>query len=435
MRRLAAVIVLAGLILGLNYYVANHLPANTYLNSDNFGLKNRNEILLYLATHKNPTLKIEVEKRIYQFEYADLGIIFDLNATYADLVASGDGLRNFWSGFASSRTIVPKLIFTQDYFDKLESMQFDFSTSKDEVRVDEKKKNLVYQNNQDIFVIDSESLRKEITDQFGKKNILRPRIHRVFNNSGRLKVEDYNRKIKNVLDVPVSLYYENGTQAIAEIPKNDLQALIIINYEPQSELLSIGVSDEILISKINDLNRRLNLSADLELDRTDLKTKLISLINSRFNGVPVDYVYARLVESPNTNGEEAAKYIEIDISQQKMYLWENGQNIAIHRVSSGLYYPTPPGRYQILNKANNAYSSIYHVWMPYWMAFSLDRKVNAYLGIHELPYWIDSGGQEIRRPRDFIGSPHTGGCVSLDVGEAEKVYAWAQVGMPVIIFE
>jgi lipoprotein-anchoring transpeptidase ErfK/SrfK len=140
-------------------------------------------------------------------------------------------------------------------------------------------------------------------------------------------------------------------------------------------------------------------------------------------------------EAPNTEGEVAEKYIEIDLSQQKMYLWEGGENVAVHRVSSGLYYATPPGHYQILNKANNAYSYIYHVWMPFWMAFSLDPQVNAYLGIHELPYWVDGVGQEIRRPRDFIGSPHTGGCVSLDVGEAELVYNWAEVGTPVWIFE
>jgi lipoprotein-anchoring transpeptidase ErfK/SrfK len=100
-----------------------------------------------------------------------------------------------------------------------------------------------------------------------------------------------------------------------------------------------------------------------------------------------------------------------------------------------LYYPTPPGHYQILNKAKNAFSDIYYVYMPYWMAFYLDPKINAYLGIHELPYWVTNDGQQIRRPRDFLGSPHTGGCISLDVGIAEKVYNWAEVGTKVEIYE
>ena len=50
-------------------------------------------------------------------------------------------------------------------------------------------------------------------------------------------------------------------------------------------------------------------------------------------------------------------------------------------------------------------------------------------------YWIDSNGETIRRPRDFIGSPHTGGCVSLDVGMAKIVYDWADEGMLVLIYD
>ncbi len=420
--------------------VRSHLPANTYLAWKNLGYKSPNWLLLWLAKNKNQKLKIQVQARVYNFDYQTLGIILDLNQTYNDLVKETKlvfphNWLIFYRAFWSSRTVMPTLIFTQDYYEKISNLQFDFSTQEDQILVDSKKKNLMYQNYQDIFVFDAKSLEKEIVSNFGKAVILKPKIHRVFDNQNRIKIDAYNKQLSQVMGRAVNLYYENGNQVIAQLSEPDLRNLLQIDYDQSNEQLSIGVDEQILEQKTQQLSQKLNLGYDLQFDQNHLKQNLVSLINTRFNGYDSDYIYVRLIEKPNTNGGEAEQYIEIDLSQQKMYLWEGGKNLAIHRISSGLYYPTPPGRYRILNKANNAYSYIYNVWMPFWMAFSLDPKVHAYLGIHELPYWVDGAGQEIRRPRDFIGSPHTGGCVSLDVGEAQLVYDWAKIGTPVLIFD
>ena len=116
-------------------------------------------------------------------------------------------------------------------------------------------------------------------------------------------------------------------------------------------------------------------------------------------------------------------------------MFENSNLIARHRISSGLYKPTPRGEFALINKANNAYSDIYHVWMSYWMAFYYEKETNSYYGIHELPYWVSGDGQKIQRPREFLGSPHTGGCVSLDIGIAKQVYDWSETGLPVYIYD
>jgi len=136
---------------------------------------------------------------------------------------------------------------------------------------------------------------------------------------------------------------------------------------------------------------------------------------------------------PNTDGSKAHKYIEVDISQQKLYLFEHGILKRSYSVSTGLEYPTPTGTFYIYNKNPNAYSSIYHVWMAYWLGFYLDPHLKASIGIHELPYWYVSGVKKFR-PRDFIGSPHTGGCIALDIGKAQEVYMFADIGTPVYIF-
>jgi len=136
----------------------------------------------------------------------------------------------------------------------------------------------------------------------------------------------------------------------------------------------------------------------------------------------------------NTSGLAAPKYIEVDISEQRMYLFLDGKMHKTYTISSGLEYPTPRGIFFIKNKYPNAYSGIYHVWMPYWMEFYYHPLLGATFGIHELPYWFE-GGRKVRRPREKLGSPSTGGCISLDFGKAKEVYNFSEVGMPVYIYE
>lgn len=150
---------------------------------------------------------------------------------------------------------------------------------------------------------------------------------------------------------------------------------------------------------------------------------------------PIDVDVLGVVdEGPNSDGALSKKYIEVDLTQQKMYLFHNGTVKQSYAISSGLDYPTPTGKFIIFNKATNAYSSIYHVWMPYWLGFYVDPKLHASFGIHELPYWY-SKGVKIRRPRENIGSPHTGGCIALDIGKAKEVYMFADIGTPMYIFD
>jgi lipoprotein-anchoring transpeptidase ErfK/SrfK len=172
----------------------------------------------------------------------------------------------------------------------------------------------------------------------------------------------------------------------------------------------------------------------LVLPYARIKSDLVSAINRRYDGADVRSVTIPAGGGPKTLGNLAAKYIEVDISEQRMYAFEGGNLKKTYEVSTGLYYPTPTGQFQILNKAANAYSEIFHVFMPWWMAFGYSQELNAYFGFHELPYWLTDDGKKIQRPRERIGTPSTGGCIAFDIGEAKEVYDWADIGMPVIIF-
>jgi len=121
------------------------------------------------------------------------------------------------------------------------------------------------------------------------------------------------------------------------------------------------------------------------------------------------------------------KYIDINISAQVLSTFENGELLDSFPISSGRRgMDTAKGQFAIHNKAMRPWSKQYSLYMPYWMALVPDGKV----GIHELPEW--PGGY--KEGVNHLGIPVSHGCVRLGVGSAKKVFEWAEIGTPVIIY-
>ncbi len=121
------------------------------------------------------------------------------------------------------------------------------------------------------------------------------------------------------------------------------------------------------------------------------------------------------------------KYIDINLSSQVMTIFESGKALDSYLVSSGKPgMETPKGSYQIRNKAPRPWSAAYGLYMPYWMALVPDGK----FGIHELPEW--PGGY--KEGAAHLGRPVSHGCVRLGVGAAQRVYEWADIGTPVVVY-
>lgn len=121
------------------------------------------------------------------------------------------------------------------------------------------------------------------------------------------------------------------------------------------------------------------------------------------------------------------KYIDINLSVQILTIFEEGRALDSFLISSGRRgMDTPKGEYAIHNKARRPWSKQYSLYMPYWMALTDDGKY----GIHELPEW--PGGY--KEGVNHLGIPVSHGCVRLGVGPAERVWNWAEVGTPVVIY-
>ncbi|MEK7182665.1 MAG: L,D-transpeptidase, partial [Patescibacteria group bacterium] len=114
-------------------------------------------------------------------------------------------------------------------------------------------------------------------------------------------------------------------------------------------------------------------------------------------------------------GESAdSRWIEVDLSEQKLRAWDGSELFLETLVSTGLpWSPTPTGEFRIWIKLRatkmEGGSGKYYYYLPnvpYVMYF------NKGYGLHGT-YWHN----------DF-GKPHSHGCVNLPTPVAERLYYW-----------
>jgi lipoprotein-anchoring transpeptidase ErfK/SrfK len=122
------------------------------------------------------------------------------------------------------------------------------------------------------------------------------------------------------------------------------------------------------------------------------------------------------------------KKIMISIAEQRLRVYENEQLIYDWPCSTGIRSsPTYTGEFQVLSKEEEAYASQWDLWMPHFIAI-YRAGGDTYNGIHGLP--TRSSGQQVWWR---LGSPASFGCIVLGLEEAETLFSWAELGVPVVI--
>lgn len=125
---------------------------------------------------------------------------------------------------------------------------------------------------------------------------------------------------------------------------------------------------------------------------------------------------------------EKSRRIVVDLSEQRMYVYQNGQLIWNWVVSTGRPgQETVVGHYQVLNKLPMAYAYTWSLKMPYWLGIYWAGRLQN--GIHALP--ILPNGQRLWE--GYLGQRVSYGCVILSTENAATLYNWASVGTPVDI--
>lgn len=241
-------------------------------------------------------------------------------------------------------------------------------------------------------------------------------------------LSDFNARLSNIYQTPLNITLKDGSsftdfaldpyllRSIITPITTDLNSPLEIN---QSALIAY------LTSHLTPKQKKYFNSASAYQN-----TK--NAINLRFMGEDTPVVLG-VDDGPSSGGDLADRYLEIDLSQQKMYFFINQALFKEYHVSTGAEYPTPVGEYHILNKEPKAYSTIYNVWMPYWMGFTYARDVGAYLGIHEIAYAVNEKGKPFYKHGYYIGDMMTGGCVAMEPKDSREIYNLSEVGMLVRI--
>ena len=124
---------------------------------------------------------------------------------------------------------------------------------------------------------------------------------------------------------------------------------------------------------------------------------------------------------------DGSKYIQVDISEQHMYVYENASLLYSFVISTGIGNSTRVGTFAVQTKLPNAYASTWNLWMPSWLGIYYSHGLEN--GIHALP--ILSNGATLWA--GFLGRPVSYGCVVLGTYEAQVLYDWAELGTPVEI--
>lgn len=128
-----------------------------------------------------------------------------------------------------------------------------------------------------------------------------------------------------------------------------------------------------------------------------------------------------------SQGIDQDRYIEVNLSKQKMWVYDKHQVVFTSSITSGAAgagFGTVTGTFSIYAKERNRYLNgrpygwDYNVFVKYWMPF-----YGSY-GLHDASWRSSFGGSDY-----YYGGSH--GCVNMPEAAAAFLYSWADVGTTV----
>lgn len=132
------------------------------------------------------------------------------------------------------------------------------------------------------------------------------------------------------------------------------------------------------------------------------------------------------------NNTSSSKRIEVDLTTQLLYAYENNRLVYNYSISSGTWNRTPQGTFYIWTKirsqkmegGSKELGTYYYLPnVPYILFFYNDKYAKKVgFSIHGA-YWHNN-----------FGKPMSHGCINMRPSEAAVIFKWADVNVPVIIF-
>lgn len=219
-----------------------------------------------------------------------------------------------------------------------------------------------------------------------------------------------------------------------------------INSDTQEELMGesivkllemsdteLIVDDEAVDKYVEELYEKYYVCRYEHLKKDELKASLLTALDSVYDET-IDCQWYINYPYPGCKGNGSPSYIELSISQQTLWYYENGELILSSSVVTGdpKKFPTIMGYLEITEKETGAKlvglpdpkkkgKPEYEVTVNYWMG------INSYYGLHDATGRSSFGG-------DIYTYDGSHGCINLPYSVAEELYARTFVGTEVYIY-
>ena len=133
--------------------------------------------------------------------------------------------------------------------------------------------------------------------------------------------------------------------------------------------------------------------------------------------------------SESSSEENVTKRVVVDISDQRTYVYENEDLVFEFVVSTGEPgRDTAIGEYEIQSKIPMAYASTWNLDMPFWLGIYWAGPLEN--GFHAVPT-VRHTGETMWD--GYLGQRVSYGCIILSMEDAEILYDWAELAVPVTV--
>jgi lipoprotein-anchoring transpeptidase ErfK/SrfK len=213
------------------------------------------------------------------------------------------------------------------------------------------------------------------------------------------------RSFQPVKDIQaLTVAWQNGQPLDVEIRHDPTQYTV----QQGDTLVAIGLKVGMPYWKILEGNPSLNANSTLSTGQT-------LNIPSKSEMLPLPIV--------------PGKRIIINISQQRLWTYENGSLRSEEVISTGIdRSPTHPGIFQVQTHEQMAYASVWDLYMPHFLGI-YEGWPGFMNGLHGLPT-LSNGN---RMWANSLGRKASYGCIILNLQAAEDLYHWAENGVVVEI--
>jgi lipoprotein-anchoring transpeptidase ErfK/SrfK len=168
------------------------------------------------------------------------------------------------------------------------------------------------------------------------------------------------------------------------------------------------------------------------VENYDPSAKLAIFNNKKVNIPPQQFTSNHILGVEDENNKLGLKKIEVDLTTQKLYAYENNQVVYEFLVSTGTWDRTPTGTFKIWAKIRSQKMS------------GGSKELGTYYYLPNVPYILFFGNAQVPNSLGYslhgtywhnnFGVPMSHGCVNMKTPEVAQIFDWATLDTPITIY-